>query len=107
MRPQKRSLGRGEGKSPTPEGWCLIPGKRPGLQGWEGVSAQRNEKGEAGRGREADPGRGDPETLTLGEAGRVQEPGGPEHGAPRLGGGGTGQLPGTDPEMSRRKATWG
>lgn len=95
---------------------ALIPGIHlDGLRGLRrGVSAaKREERGREGvggrpwRGRAGNREARDPETRALGEAGCVQYPGGTQLGAPRLGGGGAGQLPAADREMSRREATWG
>lgn len=52
VRPQKRNLGRGEGKSPMPEGWeGLIPGMHPdGLRGLRCCVSSAKRKGRGGEG---------------------------------------------------------
>lgn len=49
---RKRNLGRGEDKNPIPEGWGLLPGRRPKrLQGLGlGVSAAKKKRGGEGAG---------------------------------------------------------
>lgn len=49
---RKRNLGRGEDKNPIPEGWGLLPGRRPKrLQGLGlGVTAAKKKRGGEGAG---------------------------------------------------------